>query len=143
MPVWTGSQGQGQKEIITRGERTDPRAVLATCAALGAAGAVLVLLIMAAVMLNLGTTWKWIGQHWKWLALFPLLPVLIAFGVAVYVLFIEVFDPNYPPPRKATATSRVVWPWSKEREQPVKVLSLPLTKSALSFMLDGEDQNVE
>ena len=113
-----GGWGQpGQRETIARGERTDPRVIIGQAAGWAVCGMFVVLVIMAAIMLNVGTTWTYIGQNWKWLILFPILPWIGGAVLATFVLTIEIFDPNYPAPRDALPTTRILWPWSKERVQ--------------------------
>jgi hypothetical protein len=113
-----GLGAPGQKEIVRRSERTDPRIILGQAAMWAAIASVVILIIMAAVMLNVRTSWRWIGNNWRWLAIFPVLPWVLGGIMACIILTIELSDPNWPSPRAATGSTRILWPWSKERQPP-------------------------
>jgi len=108
----------GQRETIVRGERTDPRSILGQAFVWGACGSFVVLVVMVFIFWNKGVRWYWIWDNLRWLAIFPVAPFVIAAVLAVYALTVEIFDPNWPPPRKAMSSTRPVWPHSQEREQP-------------------------
>ena len=113
-----GFTAPGQREQIVRGERTDPRAVMAQGGAIGLVGMLLVLLIMWVLMINVHTTWKYIVENWRWLIIFPLLPWVAAGVFTTIILYVELNDPNWPNPRDATASTTPLHPLSKERMQP-------------------------
>ena len=132
----------GQRETIVRGERTDPRAVLGQAAALALCGTFIVLIVMAFWMLNAKTTWKWIGENWRWLAIFPVIPWIFAAVGAGIMLFVEIFDPNWPNPRDATPSTTPNFPWSKERMQPkggTSRIKLTDLLNALDLEMESDD----
>lgn len=106
--------GPGQRERIVRGERTDPRVII------GQVGALIAVVLLAFVVVRTYIYyWDWITKNeaHDWLS--PIGIILVfGCGVAAYVLFIEVFDPNYPNPRQATGSTKPLWPWSRERQPP-------------------------
>jgi uncharacterized integral membrane protein len=141
-----GFTAPGQREQIVRGERTDPRAVIVTGVAIGAVGAFIVLLIMGLIMLNVRTSWAYIVKHWRWLIIFPLLPWIAGGCFTIIVLYVEINDPNWPPPRDATPSTAPLHPLSKERMQPKGRSSrIKLTDllNALDLELESEPDELD
>lgn len=141
----SGFTAPGQREIIARGERTDPRVVIGQAAAYAAVGTVLVLLVMWIVMVNVKSwTWDYTIRNWRWLIIFPLLPILAACVEAILVLRTEINDPNWPNPRDATQSTRPLHPLSKERMQPKGGVSFNLKFTdlldALNLELDDDEE---
>lgn len=114
MPFLGIGGGKGQKEVIVRGERTDPRAILAQAAAL-----VVITLLMFAVVRTYVHFWDWITRNrlHGWLAPAALILVVVG-GFTDIILAQEIADPNWPNPRDSTSSTRPLWPWSREREKP-------------------------
>lgn len=112
----TGFTAPGQRESIVRGERTDPRAILGQSAAWAACGSVLSVAV-AAIVAICGYGW-WVVDHWRVFGVALVAPWPIAALLALVALTVEIFDPNWPPPRKATGSTRPLWPHSGERERP-------------------------
>jgi len=109
-----GFSQPGQRENITRGERTDPRIILfqAIC---------LVLVVLIAFIVIRAYIWQWeriTRNHLhSWLA--PVAIILVAGCVAAGImLFVELYDANWPNPRDASPSTRPNFPWSKERFTP-------------------------
>jgi len=78
----------------------------------------IILIVMCAVLTLSVPTWRALWEtlrvHWRWMLVVVVSPWVIAGTLAAVVLAIELFDPNYPPPRDAVATTRVIWPcWQK------------------------------
>jgi len=109
------SMGQGQKEIIRRGERTDPRMIVNQAKWFAFCLTFLVGLVEFFYLWYIDARWYEI-RHWLWELSLPIaIPFAVAAVLAAIALFIEIFDPNYPNPRKATSSTRPNMPWSKER----------------------------
>jgi len=104
-----------QTEIIHRGERTDPRAVLATCGAFA-----LVLCIAALCVYGVAALWqdrpgRWFAEHFRGLATAWIVSLGLGALLAAFVLFYEAIDPNWPPPRSAVHTPLMLFPFGKDR----------------------------
>jgi hypothetical protein len=138
MPV-PGFTAPGQRETIHRGERTPAKVVIKQAAGLSLVLMVFLVLVTVGIMLTVQTEWKWIVQNWRKLLWIPVAPWLLGCLLAGFVLFIEMFDPNYPAPRKATDTSRVIWPWSRERVQPKSVIRARMP-GTVDFSLDDNEE---
>ena len=141
-----GFSAPGQRERILRGERTDPRIIIGQAVGLALVGTAIVAILIGAVMLLSIPTWRAFRQAvengWRWMTLLLITPWLIAAGASAVVLWIELFDPNYPAPREAAQTTKVLWPWSKERVQPKQVIRARLPGS-VDFSLPDDGPPVE
>lgn len=137
--------GPGQRERIVRSERTDPRAIVAQAAWIAICATFIIVLAMGATLLNRFDYWyrfaRYWSANWKWLILIPIAPWPIAASICIVVLLYEIFDPNYPPPRDAVATTRIIWPGSKERAFPPAGDSRPQVRGYIDFGLDGDDND--
>jgi len=137
----------GQRETIWRGERTDPRLVIRQAVALCAVAMVFIIIILAAVLLNSFENWRafdrYVEANWRWLVLIPVIPWPVGCVVCIIVLWYEIFDPNYPAPRDALSTSRIIYPWSRERIVPPASAPIPRARGRIGvdFSLDGDDDN--
>ena len=103
--------GPGQRENIRRDERTNPLTV-----AWQALWAAIMYALAFCIVRGYIAAWDWItyrGLH-SWLG--PLAG--IGAGVCLIagiILTIEVMDPNWPNPRKATSSTQPLTPLSRER----------------------------
>jgi hypothetical protein len=110
----SGFSAPGQRERIVRGERTDPRVIIGQAAAL--AGVTLFGFVVVRLYIY---GWDWINERELHGTFGPVAIILIlACVIADIMLFVEIFDPNWPNPRDATDSTRPNFPWSGER-QPV------------------------
>ena len=130
----TGFAGPGQREQINRGERTSPLTI-----AWQALWALIVLAIAFCIVRGYIAAWEWITyQHLhSWLG--PL--AIIAVGICLIaggVLIVEIVDPNWPNPRKATGSTRPLTPLSREREQPRRTIKVGLDD--LMASLEAEEK---
>jgi len=110
--------GRDQTEIIRRGERTEPTIIVkqAWWGALVSSG--VVFCILALILVSAAPPWKWYAGNWRWMCVLVFAPWPFWAAFAAIQLFIEVFDPNHPPPRRALETNKAVMPWDERKEPP-------------------------
>jgi len=108
----------GQREVIRRGERTDPRSIMAQAAGGAICGDAFIFVVMGAALILALPTLDWLADNWRWMLCLYALPWLPYLVAACCQLWIEIFDPHQPAPRKAADTTRPIMPWSKERRWP-------------------------
>lgn len=115
MPIWAG--GQGQKEVIVRGERTDPWAIISQALWGAIASDIIVLSVFIIILVQIWWPgWYWFGGSWRPLVIWLVVPWPVWALIAAAQLFIEVFDPNYPPTRKSVVSDKPLLPWRKSRD---------------------------
>jgi len=138
-----GFTAPGQREQIIRGERTDPRAILGQAGVWGGLGSFIVLVVMGGILVNklyrVRDVFFYVADNWRWLGLIVIAPIVIAAVLAMYALFIEIFDPNWPPPRDATPSTRPLMPHSKERMQPKAESRTVKVKDLIALLESGEE----
>jgi len=110
-----GGRGSGVRELIFRGERTNPKAVMAQTGAFALAGALMTWLIVAIIMVWVPRPWAWLGDHWRWPVTISLVSGVIGAAILGHVMFIESYDPMHPGARQPLNTSKPVFPWTKEK----------------------------
>lgn len=125
--------GRGQVEHIQRGERTSPIVIIGQGLALVAVTLFGFIVIRAYIYY-----WDWIAKNefHGWFAP-PAIILVLGCVIVDWVLFYEIFDPNYPNPRQATETTRPLWPWSKERMKPEGDKTVINVKLGLPDMLNS------
>jgi hypothetical protein len=100
-----------------------------------------IVLVMCAVLTLSVPTWRVLRErlheHWRWMLVVIVSPWMIAGALAGIVLVVELFDPNWPAPRDAVATTRIIWPWSRERVQPKQIVRARLP-GTIDFSLDDK-----
>lgn len=114
MPRWD-SIGSGGKDIVHRPERTDPLQVVKQAKWMALCLGFVVLLVEVFYLWRIDARWYDIQDMLYGLSI----PLAISFAFsalcAAAQLFIEIFDPNHPPPRRASHSTRPNFPWSKEK----------------------------
>ena len=106
--------GKGQTELIHRGERTSPSVIVGQGVAL-----ILVTLFAFVVIRVYAYYWDWITKNdlHSWLA--PVGIILVVGCVFLdIVLYMELNDPNWPPTRNPTDSTRPLHPLSRDRMKP-------------------------
>ena len=110
-----GGRGGGTRDIVFRGERTNPKEILMQCAGLAFAGAVLTWAIVAIAMFWVYRPFRWLNDVWRWPASVSVGFLALAAFCGLWALFIEIFDPMHPGTRNPVSTSKPIFPWSKEQ----------------------------
>lgn len=146
----TGFTAPGQREVIARGERTDPRVIIGQALAWGLCGCAILLFVIGGILINrldrMRYVLRYVGANWRWLLFVVAAPLAIGALLALVVLTIEICDPNWPPPRDATKSTRPLWPHSRERADPpaeVTNVNIRLGLSDLLTMLDRDEDDDE
>jgi len=105
----------GQRETIIRGERTRAQEIVNQAKWMAFCFTFIVVAAESFYLWYIDARWYDI-RHWLFELAVPV-AVPFAFGAlcAGVQLFIEIFDPMHPSPRKATSSTRPNFPWSKER----------------------------
>ena len=113
--------GRDQTEIIRRGERTEPKIIIRQAMWGALASSAVFGFILALILVSAAPPWKWFVGNWRWMVVIVFAPWPFWSLFAAVQLFIEVFDPNHPPPRRALETNKPVMPWDERQAQPIKV----------------------
>ena len=138
-----GLFGPGQRESISRGERTDPLTVVWQ-----ALWAILVLALACLIVRGYIAAWDWITERelHSWLAPPAAIATLVCLITGI-ILIIEVMDPNWPNPRESTSSTQPLTPLSKERAQRDQAPRINLKfrdiLDALNLELDESDDDDE
>jgi len=136
MPSNMGFSGPGQREQIVRGERTSPLMVVWQ-----ALWALIVFAVAFLIFRGYIAVWEWLTDNHlhSWFAAPAIISILVCL-IAGAILVIEVVDPNWPNPRKATGSTRPLTPLSREREQPRKTVKMGLGDLMVSLEEDEDEQ---
>ncbi|NIV30514.1 MAG: hypothetical protein GWN58_13750 [Anaerolineae bacterium] len=129
----------GQREGILRGERTDPRVIIGQ-----GIGLAVVLLFAFGVIRVYIYYWDWITRYKRHGTFAPIAIILV--GVCLVVgamLFVEILDPNWPNPREATGSTRPLFPWSKEKQQPQHITNISLADVVAGVQVALDEYDAE
>jgi len=141
----TSFTAPGQREAISRGERTHPRVVIGQAVGWAACASAVAVFVLIGVLIYHGDSlwyaWRYLRDTWRVWALLMVAPWPVAAVLAVVVLTVELFDPNWPPPRRATGSTRPLTPISREREQPKQTIKIGLDDLMASLEAKERDDD--